>query len=748
MNQRGHRGRSEAIRSGFAVLDRLVVSLSAMTRTKARLAVIAGLLICAALFGAPAYWIAELGPAPLGRDLTFSTRVLDRNGRLLRAYATGEGRWRLPAGSADVDPRFFDLLFAYEDKRFRAHHGVDPVALLRAGMQLVSSGRIRSGGSTLTMQVARLLEPRGSRSIPAKLRQIVRAIEIERTLGKEEVLALYLNLAPYGGNIEGVRAASLTWFGKEPRRLSLGEAALLVALPQSPENRRPDRSVEAARQARNRVLDRFAELGTVPADEIALAKSEPVPAARRPMPMLAPHAADRAIADAAPGSEVRLGIDADLQKNLEGLAREHIRALWQMLGPEVSLALLVVDNASGEVRARVGGPDYFDPRRAGQVDMTEALRSPGSTLKPFIYGLGFEDGFIHPETLIDDRPARYGAYAPQNFDFTFQGMVTVRRALQMSLNLPALAVLDQVGASRLTARLSQAGAALVLPDGEAPGLAIGLGGVGIKLSDLAMLYAGIARLGTALPLVERSSPAPESAHNDAGTKLMEPVAAWYVSNVLIGTPPPDNGVAGRIAFKTGTSYGYRDAWSLGFDGKYTIGVWVGRPDGAPVPRLIGRSAAAPILFDAFARLPVPPAPLPRAPAGVVLTTTAKLPPPLKHFVPGERGVANAESRLHILFPPDGARLELTASGSKPDPLPLKVTGAVAPLTILVNGAPASAQPRGTLFFQPDGPGFARVTVIDGSGAADSVQVRLDDATTAMLTTPGHPACPVMPCAHP
>ena len=223
---------------------------------------------------------------------------------------------------------------------------------------------------------------------------------------------------------------------------------------------------------------------------------------------------------------------------------------------------------------------------------------------------------------------------------------------------------------------------------------------------------------------------------------MEPVAAWYVSNVLIGTPPPDNGVAGRIAFKTGTSYGYRDAWSLGFDGKYTIGVWVGRPDGAPVPRLIGRSAAAPILFDAFARLPVPPAPLPRAPAGVVLTTTAKLPPPLKHFVPGERGVANAESRLHILFPPDGARLELTASGSKPDPLPLKVTGAVAPLTILVNGAPASAQPRGTLFFQPDGPGFARVTVIDGSGAADSVQVRLDDATPH-AATPGHP--PVRSC---
>ncbi len=244
--------------------------------------------------------------------------------------------------------------------------------------------------------------------------------------------------------------------------------------------------------------------------------------------------------------------------------------------------------------------------------MTQALRSPGSTLKPFIYGLGFEDGFIHPETLVDDRPTRYGGYKPQNFDFTFQGTVTVRRALQMSLNLPALAVLDQVGASRLTARLTQAGATLVLPEGEAPGLAIGLGGVGIRLADLVMLYGGIARLGTVLPLSERASENKVAAGQVANAnRLMEPVAAWYVSNVLSGTPPPENGVPGRVAYKTGTSYGYRDAWSVGFDGRHTIGVWVGRPDGAPVPGLVGRMAAAPILFDAFARLPNQPAPLPR-----------------------------------------------------------------------------------------------------------------------------------------
>ncbi|MGA2895519.1 MAG: transglycosylase domain-containing protein, partial [Xanthobacteraceae bacterium] len=225
--------------------------------------VLAMALGCVALVAASVWWIVSLGPAPVGKDLEFSREVLDRNGRLLRAYATSDGRWRLPATTADVDPRFFDVLFTYEDKRFRVHHGVDALALARAALQLIESGRIRSGGSTLTMQVARLLEPRSARTFAAKFRQIVRAIEIERASTKDEVLSLYLELAPFGGNIEGIRAASLVYFGKEPRHLTLAEAALLVALPQSPELRRPDRFPEAARAARNRVLDRFAATGVI-----------------------------------------------------------------------------------------------------------------------------------------------------------------------------------------------------------------------------------------------------------------------------------------------------------------------------------------------------------------------------------------------------------------------------------------------------------------------------------------------------
>ena len=679
------------------------------------LAIVCSLFVSAALGGA--WWVVSLGPAPLGAGLEYSTLVVDREDRLLRPYATAEGRWRLPARLDGVDPRYIGMLLAYEDRRFRAHRGVDPQALLRAAWQWATNARIVSGGSTLTMQVARLLEPRAERTLAAKLRQLARAIEIERALSKDEVLALYLSLAPYGGNLEGIRAASLAYFGKEPRRLSLGEAALLVALPQSPELRRPDRSVEAARQARNRVLDRIAAAGGLPADEVAQAKLESVPVGRKAMPALAPHASDQAVL-AEPARKIhRLTIDAGLQKNLEDLARERARAL----GPDISVAIVAVDHASGEIRARVASSDYFDVRRAGQVDMTQALRSPGSALKPLIYGLAFEDGLVHPETLIEDRPVRYGGYAPENFDLSFQGTVTVRRALQLSLNVPAVALLDKVGASRLSARLAQAGAPLVLPKDEAPGLAMALGGVGVKLADLTMLYAGLARGGTTVPLTERA----DDIAPRVPLRLIEPVAAWYVGNVLIGAPPPDNAPAGRIAFKTGTSYGYRDAWSLGFDGRRTIGVWVGRPDGAPVAGLIGRMAAAPILFDAFARTGQGTVALPPAPKGAIFATNKRLPPPLQRFRPGSLPGDSAEPPVRILFPPDGARLELATLDGKHDPIALKIAGGVEPLTVLMNGLPLPAQAgRRVLLVDPDGPGFLRLTVMDARGRADSVVVRL------------------------
>jgi penicillin-binding protein 1C len=676
---------------------------------------------CVMVFGVFAVWVISLGPLPLEQAGEVSTAIVDRNGKLLRAYAMADGRWRLPVEArAGIDPGYLKLLLANEDRRFRKHSGVDPLALGRAALQLLTRGHIVSGGSTITMQLARLMEPRRERSVYAKVRQMVRALEIERQLNKDQILDLYLAMAPFGGNLEGVRAASIAYFGKEPKRLTLAESALLVALPQSPETRRLDRYPDAARAARDRVLDRMVEDDRISREDAAAAKAVPVPRSRKPMPVLAPHSADQAMATVKNAPVIALTLDSGLQKVLEALA--HDRAVG--LGPDISVAILAVDNASGDVLARVGSPDYFDDRRAGQVDMTRAVRSPGSTLKPFIYGLAFEDGFVHPESLIDDRPIRFGSYAPENFDMTFQGTVAVRKALQMSLNVPAIALLDRVGASRLSSRLKQAGANLVLPKDEAPGLAMGLGGVGITLEDLVQLYCGLARLGNTRPLREIANIYGDARDN---LRLLDQVAAWQVANVLIGTPPPENGVHNRIAFKTGTSYGYRDAWSIGFDGRITIGVWVGRPDGAPAPGIVGRTAAAPILFDAFARTGKLPAPLPKPPKGTLLASNAKLPLPLRRYRPlGELVRTDGEQAPRIQFPLNGSRIDAGATeGAQFSAMPVKVAGGVLPMTMLVNGVSVGEiDGRRQRLIDPPGPGFARLTVIDAKGAADTVVVRI------------------------
>jgi penicillin-binding protein 1C len=687
-----------------------------ITRTAWTMLVMIGVTLTAMFAG----WVVSLGPLPLEQAREVSTTIVDRHGKLLRAYAMADGRWRLPVHSAtEVDPTFLKLLFAYEDHRFRSHSGVDILALGRAAFQLSTRGHIVSGGSTITMQLARLMEPRRQRSISAKLRQVVRAIEIERQMSKDQILDLYLAMAPYGGNLEGIRAASIAYFGKEPKRLSLSECALLVALPQSPENRRLDRYPNAARAARDRVLDRMVDEGVVPAADAAIAKAAPVPKLRKPMPILAPHSADQAMASVKDKPVIALTLDAPLQQALENLSRDRAIAL----GANISIAILAVDNASGEVLARVGSPDYFDDRRAGQVDMTRAVRSPGSTLKPFIYGLAFEDGFVHPESLIDDRPIRFGSYAPENFDMTFQGTVPVRKALQMSLNVPAVALLDRVGASRLSSRLKQAGADLVLPKDEAPGLAMGLGGVGITLHDLVRLYSGLARLGNTRPLLEIQSQRGDERESE---RLLDSVAAWQVGNVLLGTPPPENGAHNRIAFKTGTSYGYRDAWSIGFDGRMTIGVWVGRPDGAPVPGIVGRTAAAPILFDAFARTGKVPAALPKPPKGALVASNTKLPVPLRRYRPlGELVRTDGERAPHIQFPLDGSWIDVPGAGGAASAMPVKVAGGVLPITMLVNGVSVGElDGRRQRLIDSPGPGFARLTVIDAKGAADTVVIRI------------------------
>lgn len=652
-----------------------------------------------------------------------SVTVLDRTGTLLRPFTTEAGRWRLPVTVDGVDPRYLELLFAYEDKRFRQHAGVDPRAMLRAVWQAATTGSIVSGGSTLTMQTARLLEDRHERTLARKLVEMVHALQLERRLSKDEILKRYLALAPFGGNLEGVRAASLAYFGREPARLTLGQAALLVALPQAPEGRRPDRHPEAARAARDRVLDRVATAGAISTEDAEEAKRERVPTARRPVPMLAPHLARRLVTDDPDAAIHRTTIDARLQRELEVLARERANTL----GSAISTAILVADQASGEILASVGSADFLSTPRQGHVDMTRAIRSPGSTLKPFIYGLAFEAGLAHPETLIEDRPIRFGDYRPENFDDVFHGTVTIREALERSLNVPAVALLDAIGPNRLAVRLKGTGATLKLPRIEAPSLAIGLGGLGLTLEGLTHLYVALARGGApvglhAQPVADGIDPA-----RGAGDRLFDRRAAWLVADVLRGTPPPENARGGEIAYKTGTSYGYRDAWSVGFDGKTVVAVWVGRPDSAPVPGLTGRTAAAPLLFDAFARVSPVRKPLRAAPPDTLIADTGSLPVPLRRFRDPRRPDADpARPGLAIAFPPDGATVALADPGGNRQPLSVKVEGSAERLVWLVDGRPIAvpAHRRGTQI-AIDHPGVVRITVLDAEGQSDSVTVTVE-----------------------
>ncbi|MCB8822788.1 penicillin-binding protein 1C [Microvirga rosea] len=685
--------------------------------------IVAGAAALIALAGLALWsYVVGLGPLDLSVAEKRSTVVLDRDGRLLRPFVTGEGRWRLPIETPDVDPHYLAMLKAYEDARFERHFGVDPLAMLRAASQLLRNGGIVSGGSTLTMQVARLLEPREERTLGAKLRQVVRAIQLERRFSKNQILTLYLTLAPYGGNLEGARAASLSYFGREPKRLSFAEAALLVALPQAPELRRPDRDPQAARRARDRVLDRALARGVIGAAEAEAAKTEPVPKKRHAFPMLAAHAAEQVVAEQPSERVLRLSIDSRLQANLERLARERI----ERFDAPLSLAIIVIHNATGEIRAQVGSPDYMSRERGGAIDMTRAVRSPGSALKPLIYALAFENGIAHPETLLDDRPSRYGVYQPENFDLGFQGTVTARRALQLSLNVPAVELLNELGPARLLARLHQTGIVISMPKEAAPGLAIGLGGLGITLTDLTRIFAGLARGGDVPRLVRRKG---ETSGEEPLRRIAEPVAAWYVFDILRGAPPPDNALAGRLAFKTGTSYGYRDAWAIGYDRTYTIGVWIGRPDGTAVPGLVGRTSAAPILFDAYGRLGIEPEALP-IPPFALQATTASLPPPLRHIrqdVP-KTLASTVQAPLRITFPLDGSRVDLGLSQplEERSSLSLKSSGGTPPLTWMVDGAPVeTASLRRETVWQPQGAGFLRLSVIDAKGATDSITVRVE-----------------------
>jgi penicillin-binding protein 1C len=525
--------------------------------------------------------------------------VLAADGTPLRAFAGRDGVWRYPVAIEDVSPHYLEALLTYEDRWFRRHPGVNPLALLRAGGQWLANGRVVSGGSTLTMQVARILEPH--RRTPAgKLRQALRALQLEWRLDKDEILAIYLNHAPFGGPIEGVEAASWAYLGKSASSLSQAEAALLAVLPQAPSRLRPDRHPEAAQAARDKVLARMGTLGAWTPAQVDDARMEPVVARRLQPPMSAPLLAQRLRA-ANPGrTRIQSTIDASLQRVLE----QRLAAYFSQLPERTSAALLVVDNATLEARAYVGSLEFADAARLGHVDMVRATRSPGSTLKPFLYGLALDDGLVHSESLLVDAPQSFGSYRPANFDPAFNGPVSVSEALRLSLNVPAVDLLDRLGPERFTARLAHAGVVLRLPRGASPNLSIILGGTGTRLEELVGAYRALNAEGLA-GRVRYAAGSPRQER-----RLLSPGAAWIIREILEQHGRPgqshqafDTTGRARVAWKTGTSYGFRDAWALGGTARYTVGVWVGRPDGTPLPGQYGAITALPLLFEVVDSLP-------------------------------------------------------------------------------------------------------------------------------------------------
>ena len=532
------------------------------------------LALCGLL--AAALVLDQLFPPPIDRGRIVSTVVTDREGRALRVFPVEDGRWRLAAELEDIDPTFLRALIAIEDKRFYDHPGVDGLAVLRAVRDAIAQGEITSGASTITMQTARLLEPR-PRTIGSKIIEMIRAAQLETRLSKDEILELYLTLAPYGGNLEGVRAASWAYFGREPQALAPDQVALLLALPQAPEARRPDRREAAARAARQRLLTRMTSLDLLAEDRAQDAAEETLPTRRRAFPAIAWHAADTIRQDdESPGATRASTIDRTLQRETEAL----IRQLAEESGSGVQAAALIIERDGRAVRAAVGSAGRH--RAGGWIDLTDRRRSPGSTLKPLIYGMAFDDGIAAPGTLMNDLPARFATYRPENFDRTFRGEVTVAQALQHSLNVPAVHVLDALGANRFVAALDFAGSSPLLPATEDvdAGLAIALGGLGLRVRDLAVLYAALADGGRALPLAWTPD-AVTANRQAAGHPLMSEESAEEIVGILAGSPAPPGRIpshlttsAPRVAYKTGTSYGFRDAWAAGISGNYIIVVWV------------------------------------------------------------------------------------------------------------------------------------------------------------------------------
>lgn len=582
----------------------------------------------------------------------------------------------------EIDAHFLRKLINTEDKRFYYHPGIDPLAFLRAFWQLLLTGHVKSGASTITMQTIRLLERR-PRTYLSKIVEAMRAIQLESHYSKNEILQMYLTLTPYGGNIEGVKAASYAYFNHHCKYLSAGESALLISLPRSPTRFRPDRHLDRATKIRNLTLLKFLKNKLITKEEYIQALQEQVPSTVYALPKHAPHLSYRLL-QASKSGDVHSFIDQRIQRALESFVD---------MGQKTNASILVVDHTKNVVVAYVGSDKFLNDEKHGQVDYIQAIRSPGSTIKPFIYAMAMDIGLVDDNSILQDYAHRYGSYSPENIDSTFHGQVSVRQALYLSLNTTAVKLLQETGALQLWDNLRQAGMKLYL-NGK-PNLSLALGGFGTNLESLVLVYGSFANSGVVKPL--------KIATNLQIGETYELMSSYAANTILdILEQKENNSMIPGIAYKTGTSYGHRDTWAIGLNGKYTVGVWVGNPDGSPMRDSTGSSSAVPVLCAVFRMLPE-----------VRLNIKYNKKNMLKPNLIQTKVTRSLYSDFKISFPIDGASIELGETA-----IPLETENETGEVKWFINNKPHYGE------WMPDSSGFYQITAVDVNNSASNIEVHI------------------------
>ncbi len=546
-------------------------------------------------------------------DVPYSTVLIDRNGEMLGARVADDGQWRFPQQTGLPD-RYREAVLFFEDKRFNRHPGVDPVAFGRAMVQNVRAGRVVSGGSTISMQVMRLASKNSKRSVRQKLVEMVQATRLEWEYSKDEILLMYASHAPFGGNVVGYEAAARRYFGRPADELSWAESALLAVLPNSPSLMHPGRNRDLLQEKRDRLLQRLHEAGRMDELTLSLALHEPIPAAPQPLPSLSPHLLDRLYSGSGRGKEHKSTLNAHLQRSAEEVIRQYHGSYHQN---EIhNIAALITDTRTGEVLAYAGNAP--DAVRSRHVDVVQSRRSTGSILKPVLYALMLDQGMILPNTLVADIPTQISEYAPQNFSRTYSGAVPASEVISRSLNVSSVRMLQSFGLSGFHNWLKELGITSLDREPDHYGLTLILGGAEASLWDITAMYASFGN--HLLYRDERGLPAvryhnrplqflmdeqPDVRTEEEGPRLGAG-AVWAMVEAMREVKRPDGEVdwkrfesARNVAWKTGTSYGHRDAWAVGITPEYTIGVWVGNAGGEGRPGLTGVQKAAPVMFGLF-----------------------------------------------------------------------------------------------------------------------------------------------------